>query len=148
MFRQYLVTAALSVVPCLAYCAAGSENAAVKVVDSKVVTRQSGDYLGVTVLGNLKNETNRPVSDMVVEARLIDVQGKLVDVLTEKFYGMVVMPGEQIAFRLQNTAASPLAAYARAQVQARVTSDSRRDEPNSQPKAETSLGWKTAMDIS
>jgi hypothetical protein len=126
--------------PCLTCGAAVLENPgdAVKVVDARIITRQQeGRDNVVTVLGSLKNETGQPVSALAVEARLLDAQGQLVDVLTDKFYDIAIMPGEQAAFRLQGSAASPLAAYA--QVQARVTSGERREaEP---PKAQSGWGW-------
>jgi hypothetical protein len=85
----------------LAYCAAAlaeqteltNPDAAVKVVDARFILGQpkAGEQ-GVTVLGNLKNETGQPVSDLVVEARLLDAQGQVVDVLTDKVYPIVVMP--------------------------------------------------------
>jgi len=110
--------------PCLAANWAGwteLENpAAIKVLDAKIVTRQMERGMLVTVLGNLKNEGAQSVTGLTLEAKLLDAQGQLVDVLTTgDLYHITVMPGDQIAFRLQGAGAALPASYA--QVQVRVT---------------------------
>ena len=95
-------------------------SAAVQVVDAQLRTAEAPRGAGVTVLGELKNVTAIPVSDLVVEAKLLDAQDQLVDVLTEPVYGIVVMPGEQVAFRIHGLGTATRASYAK--VQARVTS--------------------------
>jgi hypothetical protein len=105
---------------------------AVKVVGPTVTTSKTDGPLLVTVLGTFQNTTEHPVSELVVEAKLIDSTGKTVDVLTQPVYGIVVPAGHQVAFRMQAPAAAKESAYA--SVQARVTSG--ESHLPSQPRAE------------
>jgi len=137
MFKRLIAALLLTLAwPCMACRAAELENpgAAVKVVDAKIVLRETDKNVNVTVLGNLKNETHQSVNSITVEAKLLDAQGQVVDVLNEQLYGIVVMPGDQVAFRIQGRGASPPASYA--QVQARVTSGE-----SQQPQAQAKTGW-------
>ena len=147
MFRRLIAALLLTLVwPCMACCAAPLENpgAAVKVVDAKIVLRETDKSVYVTVLGSLKNETNQPVRSITVEAKLLDAQGQVVDVLTRYLDDIIVMPGDQVAFRIQDIGASPPASYA--QVQARVTSgyDQR---PQTQPKTKADSGVNSILSL-
>lgn len=93
---------------------------ALQVVNAAVSTAKADGPLLVTVIGELKNTTNDKINDVVIEARLTDASGKVIDVLSESQYGLVVPPGEQVSFRLQGAAATTQAAYVG--VQARVVS--------------------------
>jgi uncharacterized membrane protein YgcG len=142
MFARLIAALLLALAgPCLTCCAEELQNpsAAVKVVDARIVTREAGHDVLVTVLGSLKNETGQSVSNLVVEAKLLDAQGKLVDVLTDSLYGIVVMPGDQVAFRLQRIPAAAASPASYAQVQARVTSGESQEA--AQPRRETGWGW-------
>lgn len=97
-----------------------SPSVAVQVVNAAVSTAKADGPLLVTVIGELKNTTNDKINDVVIEARLTDASGKVIDVLSESQYGLVVPPGEQVSFRLQGAAATTQAAYVG--VQARVVS--------------------------
>jgi hypothetical protein len=123
--------------PTLACCSDELENpgAAVKVVDTQFVTGEESEnpMASLTVLGALKNETKQSVNNIVVEAKLLDSNGQVVDVLNEELYGIVVMPGDQVMFRIQGFRASPKASYA--QVQARVTS-ARSDSTGTKSKVD------------
>ena len=117
---------------------------ALQIVNPKVSTAKSGGPLLVTVIGELKNPTSQDFEDLVLEARLMDADGKVIDMLSESMYDMVVPAGEQIAFRLQGAAATTEASYAKAQVrviraQRPVTHRPVRQEKN--PLIEMAISW-------
>jgi ATP-dependent Zn protease len=82
-------------------------------------TKTDGPVL-VTVIGTFKNTSPHTVENLVVEAKLTDAQGKVIDVLSQPVYGVTVPSGQEVAFRVQGQAAAPQASYTG--VQARVTS--------------------------
>lgn len=92
----------------------------VQIVDAAVNTSKSDGPLFVTVLGAFKNITESKIDNLVVEAKLTDSSGKVIDVLSQPIYGLVVPAGQQVAFRLQGPAAATQGAYVG--VQARVVS--------------------------
>jgi len=95
-------------------------SASVRVLQPIIKVQRHDAGLVVTVLGELENTTEATVDDLVVEARIADANGQVADVLTQSLYGIVVPPGQRVAFRLQAPAASPEASYS--SVKARVTS--------------------------
>jgi ATP-dependent Zn protease len=92
----------------------------VQVVETSVSTSNLEGSLFVTVFGTFKNSTADKVDNLVVEAKLTDSEGKVIDVLTQPIYGVVVPAGQQVAFRMQGSAAANQNAYS--SVQVRVTS--------------------------
>lgn len=92
----------------------------IQVTEASWSTSKNDGPLILTVLGTLKNPTNNRVENLVVEAKLTDRNGKLIDVLTEHVYGLVIPAGQQVAFRLQSSAAASQSAYTA--VEARVIS--------------------------
>jgi ATP-dependent Zn protease len=92
----------------------------VQVVEATVQTAKMDGPLFVTVLGEFKNTTGSKIGNLVVEAKLIDASGKVVDVLSQPVYGLVVPAGQQVAFRIQGPAAVKESLYAG--VRARVVS--------------------------
>jgi ATP-dependent Zn protease len=95
-------------------------NSAVQVVDASVTTTKSDGSLFVTVIGELRNTTNEKINDLVIEAKLTNSSGIVIDVISEPVYGLVVPAGQQVAFRLQTTAAADQGSYSG--VKARVVS--------------------------
>jgi ATP-dependent Zn protease len=91
-------------------------SAAVQVVNASVNTTKTDGPLVVTVIGELKNVTSNKIDSLVIEAKVTDASGKVVDVLTESMYGLVAPAGQQVAFRLQGQAATSAASYAGVQV--------------------------------
>ena len=70
----------------------------------------------------------------MVEAKLADSTGKVIEVLTESLYGITVPAGQQVAFRMQGSAAASESAYA--SVQARVTSgETQKARPQQKPES-------------
>ncbi|MFQ6332576.1 FxLYD domain-containing protein [Methylophilus sp. 3sh_L] len=92
----------------------------IQVTEASWSTSQNDGPLILTVLGTLKNPTGDRIENLVVEAKLTDRNGKVIDVLTEHVYGLVIPAGQQVAFRLQSSAAASKNAYS--EVQARVIS--------------------------
>ena len=93
--------------------AAASPNAsALQVVSSSFSTNDGM----VTVLAEVKNTADIKASEVVLEARLKDADGKLIDVISEQSYGFVVPAGQQLAVRLFERAGAPVAKYATAEV--------------------------------
>lgn len=92
----------------------------VQVAEASVTTTKNDGPLLVTVLGTLKNTTSNRIENLVLEAKLTDSSGKVIDVLSERVYDLVVPAGQQIAFRLQAPAAAGPNSYAG--VEARVVS--------------------------
>lgn len=86
-------------------------NSAVQVVDASVTTTKSDGSLFVTVIGELRNTTNEKINDLVIEAKLTNSSGIVIDVISEPVYGLVVPAGQQVAFRLQTTAAADQGSY-------------------------------------
>lgn len=95
-------------------------SSSVQVVEATVSTSKTDGPLFVTVLGSFKNTTANRIESLVVEAKLTDSNGKVIDVLSQPVYGLVVPAGQQVAFRLQGPAAVKENLYAG--VQARVVS--------------------------
>lgn len=91
-------------------------SASVEIAEASVSTTKNNGPLFVTVLGALKNTTNNKIDNLVLEAKLTDANGKVVDVLTEHVYGLVVPASQQVAFRLQAPAAASPNSYAGVQV--------------------------------
>lgn len=115
---------------------------AVQVINAAVSTAKAEGPLLVTVIGELKNTTDEKVDNLVLEARLTDANGKVVDVLSESVYGLVVPPGDQVSFRLQGAAAATAASYVNAQVRV-VSAESHPRVPETPPKA----GWGSIGEI-
>lgn len=91
----------------------GSAAGALKVAtaEMRVAQEKDGPRI-VTTLGTLKNESANPVDEVVIEVSYFDGKGKLVDTLSEAMYGLVIPPGEEVAFRVRGTAAAATEAYA------------------------------------
>jgi len=86
-------------------------NNALKVVNTSVITSKSGGAPIVTVIGELRNNTNNKIDELVVEAKLTNSNGKVIDVISGPIYGLVIPAGQQVAFRLQEPAAADQSSY-------------------------------------
>ena len=110
-------------------------DASLQVINTSVSTAKAQGPMLVTVIGELKNTTTEKIDNLILEAKLTDSSGKLIDVLSESMYGLVVPPGEQVSFRLQGAAATTQATYANAQV--RVVSAEGHSKSNKQSSGES-----------
>ena len=110
---------------------------AVQILHPTVSTSKSDGPVVLTVLGTFKNTTPTKVDNLVVEAKLTDAQGKVIDVLSQPVYGVAVPAGQEVAFRVQGQAAASQSSYAGVQV--RVTSgEAHLAKPTRQPSQEKS----------
>lgn len=112
---------------------ASATNPSLQVVQTSFNTVNANGTSVVTVLGDLKNTSNTTRENLVVEAKLFDSSGKLVDVISQPVYGLLVPANQQVAFRLQAPVAALPDAYA--SVQARVVSAEPRIEIASRPSS-------------
>jgi ATP-dependent Zn protease len=110
-------------------------DAALQVINTSVSTANAQGPMLVTVIGELKNTTTEKIDNLILEAKLTDSSGKVIDVLSESMYGLVVPPGEQVSFRLQGAAATTQATYASAKV--RVVSAEGHSRSNKQSSGES-----------
>jgi hypothetical protein len=106
-------------------------DSALQVLNTSVSTASVQGPMLVTVIGELKNTTANKIDSLILEAKMTDASGKVIDVLSESVYGLVVPPGEQVSFRLQGAAATTSAKYANAQV--RVVSAEAHPMASAQP---------------
>jgi ATP-dependent Zn protease len=83
----------------------------VQVVEASVTTTKTDGPVFVSVIGELRNTTNNKIDELVIEAKLTNSKGKVIDVISEPVYGLVVPAGQQVAFRLQGPAAADQGSY-------------------------------------
>jgi ATP-dependent Zn protease len=111
----------------------------VQVVETSVSTSKADGPLFVTVFGSFKNTTPNKIDNLVVEAKLTNSNGKVIDVLTQPVYGIVVPASQQVAFRLQGPAAATQGAYSGVQV--RVTSGESHPPRDTRPAKSDATPW-------
>ena len=88
------------------------EPSAIQVLQPTVSTLKTDGFVSVTVLGTFKNTTATKVDNLIVEAKLTDEQGKVIDVLSQPVYGIAVPAGEEVAFRINGQATAAQSAIA------------------------------------
>jgi ATP-dependent Zn protease len=86
-------------------------NSQVQIVEASVTTTKTDGAVLVSVIGELRNTTNNKIDEIVIEAKLKNSKGKVIDVISEPVYGLVVPAGQQVAFRLQAPAAANQSSY-------------------------------------
>lgn len=74
------------------------------IVDSSMSYSEPDGKRLVTVLGTLKNTNPFPVDELIIEARFFDSQKKLVDVITQPLYQVIVPISKEVGFRLKGSA--------------------------------------------
>lgn len=121
-------------------------SASVQIMDAAVKTSKSDGLLFVTVLGTFKNTTESKIDNLVVEAKLTDTGGKVIDVLSQPIYGLVVPAGQQVAFRLQGPAAAAQGAYVGVEArvvsaEAHTSSIPRLDQPETNRFVDFLVSW-------
>jgi ATP-dependent Zn protease len=83
-----------------------SESPKLQVIQSSISFVQHNSVTYVTSIGKIKNNTDYNISDIVLEAQFFDGQKNLIDVASENLYYVNVSPHDEIAFKLQTTAAT------------------------------------------
>jgi ATP-dependent Zn protease len=121
-------------------------SSSVQIVGTTVSTSKTDGTVFVTVLGSFKNITESKIDGLMVEAKLTDSRGKVIDVLSEPIYGLVVPAGQQVAFRLQGRAAAKEGAYAGVQVrvvsaEAHARSAPRAAKQEANPFVDFLISW-------
>jgi hypothetical protein len=83
------------------------------VVDSSIRFVAQGDCVFVSTVGTLRNEsTDVAVEDIYVQVRYLDGDGELIDAQGAKQYGLVLLPGAEVAFSVRGRASSEQSEYA------------------------------------
>jgi len=96
----------------------------------------------VTTIGTIKNSSELLIEDLVVEVKYFNADQKLIDVVTQPVYGLVVPASQEVAFRIRDVADKPKAAYVSNTV--RVISAEQRATQQSQP-AQPSFSWSELL---
>jgi ATP-dependent Zn protease len=74
----------------------------------------------VTTIGTIHNSSSVCADEIEIELKYLNESGKLVDVVTQPLFGIVVPPGGEVSFRVREDADKPKELYAR--TEARVVS--------------------------
>ncbi len=90
---------------CVVYGAV-SESSKLEVTQSSISFVKHDSVTYVTSIGKIRNNTDNNISDIVLEAQFYDTKGNLIDVASDNLYYVNVSPHEEIAFKLQTTAAA------------------------------------------
>jgi hypothetical protein len=96
-----------------------------EVVNDRFIVKswESGSY--VFTIGEIQNNIDATLDDIVVEARFFDTDGELIDVTVERLYSLRVPPSETVAFRLQSMALAERDEYVSHEVRLISASESR-----------------------
>ena len=96
------------------------------VVDSSFRLNTQGDYTYVSAVGTIRNDSEDITADDVyIEVQYFDGEGTLIDTEGGEQYGLTLLPGSEVAFRLQARASSPESEYATHKVFVRSVRDAR-----------------------
>lgn len=100
-------------VPLYASCGEIHEFAADKLVSVETSFSHSQNETAnfITTIGTLKNTSDFIAEDIIVEVKYFDAQKKLIDVVTQPLYGIVVPPLQEVAIRVRDEADKPKEAY-------------------------------------
>lgn len=83
-----------------------------QVHDAAFSYSQDGREGVITTIGSIKNTSNSIVDELVVEIKYLDNNSVLVDVVTQPLYGVVIPPGQDVSFRVRDSADKHKSAYA------------------------------------
>lgn len=109
-----------------------------KVTDSTFTIIPIEGRQTLTVIGTFKNTTANKIDNVVVEAKFMDSNKKVVDVMTQPVYGIVVPANQEVSFRLQGLLGASQNSYSA--MEARVSSgETHIERQASKKKSEDSL---------
>lgn len=94
----------------------------------------------ITTIGTFKNSSSAFIEDIVVEVKYFNAANNLIDVVTQPLYGLVLPPGEEVAFRVRDSADKPKSAYATSTVRV-VSAQQRPVRQPQQPQSKPSTFW-------
>jgi ATP-dependent Zn protease len=112
------------------------------VIDTSFTYSQSESTPLVTTIGTIKNTSNSLVEDIVIEVKYFNAEKKLVDVVTQPLYGVVVPAFQEVAFRVRDAADKPKTSYTFSNV--RMASAEQRVAQQSKPK-QSSFSWSELL---
>lgn len=110
----------------------------VSIVDTSLSYGQSEGTSFVTTIGSIRNTSDALIDDIVVEVKYFNAEKKLIDVVTQPIYGLVVPASQDVAFRVRDVADKPKSSYASSAV--RIVSANERVTRQPQPKV-SSFSW-------
>ncbi|MDR0776379.1 MAG: hypothetical protein LBE81_07050 [Azonexus sp.] len=141
--KTKLILVSLICFPLTVFAACGQsissfDSTTVSITDVSLTYAQSEGYSFVTTIGTIKNASESLIENLVIEVKYFDADKKLIDVVTQPVYGLVVPASQEVAFRIRDVADKPKAAYASNAV--RVVSAEPRVTRQPQPK-QSSFSW-------
>lgn len=83
----------------------------ISITETSISYSEGGNPPFVTTIGTIKNSSGSLIEDIVVEVKYFDADKKLIDVVTQPLYGLVVPASQELAFRVRDVADKPRAAY-------------------------------------
>jgi ATP-dependent Zn protease len=110
----------------------------VSVIDTSFNYSQSENTPWITTIGTIKNASESQIEELVVEVKYFNTEKKLIDVVTQPLYGVVVPASQAVAFRVRDAADKPRISYVSSSV--RVVSAEQRDIQQPQSK-QSSFPW-------
>ena len=110
----------------------------VSIKDISLDYNQNGSSPFVTTIGTIKNSSDSLIEDIVIEVKYFNADKKLIDVVSQPVYGLVVPASQEVSFRVRDIADKPKNAYASSSV--RVVSAEQRKIQQPKPK-QSSFPW-------
>lgn len=114
------------------------DSATVSIIDTSLTYTQGEGPPFITTIGAIKNSSESFIEDIVVEVKYFNADKKLIDVITQPIYGLVVPASQEVAFRIRDVADKPKTAYVSNSI--RVVSAEQRPTPQPQAK-QSSFSW-------
>lgn len=138
--RSFLV--ALLFLPLAVWAACFSpqpfDESRVSVVNTSLSYGQGERTSFITTIGSISNTSDALIEDIVVEVKYFNAKKKLIDVVTQPIYGLVVPPSQEVAFRVRDVADKSKVSYASSAV--RIVSANQRVTQQPQPKSSSNYG--------
>ena len=112
--------------------------ATISITDTSLTYTQGEGPAFVTTIATIKNSSESLIEDIVVEVKYFNADKKLIDVVTQPIYGLVVPASQEVAFRVRDLADKPKTAYVSNSI--RVVSAEQRATQQPKPK-QSSFSW-------
>jgi hypothetical protein len=154
--RAFIVSCVLLLFPlqvCAATCGSSQFDAEkVSVTDTSISSSRNGNALVVTTIGTIRNSSEALLEDIVMEVKYFDADKKLIDVVTQPLYGVVVPPSQEVAFRVRDAADKPKTSYVSNSVRV-VSAEQRAPQrqqsseraPQRQQSSQSSFSWSELL---
>ena len=96
------------------------------VSESKMHFSETGSHAHISVIGNVTNSSEITWEDIHFEAQFFDSAGKLIDVITDTDYALVIQANGQSAFRVRGRADKPKELYDHFEIQIKKARESNK----------------------